>query len=147
MFGPFYFNPFSPRCNIFFYEIKNFSRRKQEKTPDLSQNVPEAVEAGPQSLPGAQLPEEDPQGEPRGGAQAQVPVTDGEAVPEPGPEGSGQEQKIPQGTAPAAQGPQEGIPDPQGQPQAQGPKELPGGLRRGRHRKKPPKPRLVRGSS
>ena len=109
--------------------------------------MPEAEEDGPERLPGAQLPEDRAQGKAHGGAQAEVAVADGEAVPEPGPEGPQEEQRVPKGAAPAAQGPQEGVPGPQGQPQAQGPKELPGGLRRGRHRNSPRKPRCSRGSS
>ena len=109
--------------------------------------MPEAEEDGPERLPGAQLPEDRTQGEAHGGAQAEVAVADGEAVPEPGPEGPQEEQRVPQGAAPAAQGPQEGIPDPQGQSQGQSPQELPGGLRRGRHRNSPRKPRCSRGSS
>ena len=114
---------------------------------NFANNSPKPVKNRPQIAARPQLPQEHPQRKSRAGTQPQISMADREAMPQPGPEKNCHEEEVPEAVSFTAQGPQEGIPDPQTQPQGQRNQKPAGRLHRGHHPRSPRIPRDCLGSS
>ena len=114
---------------------------------NFANNSPKPVKNRPQKAPRNHLPQKHPKRKSRAGAQPQIPMADGEAMPQPGPEKTRHKEKVPEAVSSAPQGSQEGIPYPQAQPKDQGNQKPAGRLPGGYHPRSPRIPRGCRGSS
>ena len=85
-FRTLYCNPFFPRCKQNFCNFQNFFQRKQDKTENCPQNLPNQEKYRPQPDADSFLPEKNSTDHTQQINQPDIPPAEGEADIQPGPD-------------------------------------------------------------